>query len=324
MREGASYVSHGATGKGNDQIRFELTFYALSPTLECLSPWRMPEFYKRFEGRQALLTYAKEHGIPVPVTKKEPWSMDANLMHISYESGILENPATRPPPGIFKMTVDPWDAPNKPETLQIEFKAGVPVKVTNLDDNTVHAQPLALYTYLNEVGGRHSIGRCDIVENRFIGMKSRGIYETPGGAIIRAAHLDIEALTIDKEVRKIRDMLSTKFTEQIYHGFWFSPECTFTRQAIALTQTHIEGTVDLQLYKGNVIILARHSSKSLYDEQLVSMDVEGSYDPRDAAGGIFESMDPTGAINKLLRRLRKDWEQATEKKNKETRRKERE
>lgn len=286
VQEGAKFVSHGATGKGNDQVRFELAYHALSADIEPLTPWRMPEFFKRFPGRQDMIAYAKEKGIPVPVTKKAPWSMDANLMHISYESGILEDPATHAPTNLWQMTVSPKDAPDKAEELSIEFKKGVPVKVTNKSDGTVKTNALEIYTYLNTVGGRNGVGRIDIVENRFIGMKSRGCYETPAGTIIRAAHLDIEALTIDREVRKIRDMLSTQFTAQIYNGLWWSPESTLTRNCIAQTQEHVEGTVELELYKGNVTILGRSSDTSLYDSELVSMDVEGGYDPINSTGFI--------------------------------------
>lgn len=287
LAEGAGFVSHGATGKGNDQIRFEMAYYALSANLECVSPWRMPEFYKRFPGRVALLDFAKENNIPLgKVTKKDPWSMDANLMHISYESGILENPATHSPERLWQMTVSPENAPDKAEIIEIDFKAGVPVKVTNKTDGTVKDAALDMYTYLNTVGGRNGVGRCDIVENRFIGMKSRGCYETPAGAIIREAHLDIEALTIDREVRKIRDLLSTQFTSQIYNGLWWSPESTLTRSCIKQTQEHVEGTVEIALYKGNITILGRKSPKSLYDQELVSMDVEGGYDPNNSTGFI--------------------------------------
>lgn len=286
LAEGAQFLSHGATGKGNDQIRFEMTFYALAPKIQAITPWRMQEFYKRFPGRPALMEYAKERGIPLPVTKKDPWSMDGNLMHISYESGILENPQTRCPDDIWKMSVRPQDAPDATTSIQIEFKEGVPVKVTNKDDGTVVDQPLALYKYLNELGGKNGVGQCDIVENRLIGMKSRGCYETPAGTIIRDAHLDIEALCMDREVRKIRDKLADEFTQHIYNGLWWSPECAFVRKCIADCQKDVEGTVDLELYKGNVHIKGRASPKSLYDEELVSMDVEGEYDPRNAQGYI--------------------------------------
>jgi argininosuccinate synthase len=286
VQEGAKFVSHGATGKGNDQVRFELGYYALNADIEALIPWRMNEFFKRFPGRQTMLDYAKEKGIPVPVTKKSPWSMDANLMHISYESGILEDPETHAPTDLWQMTVSPKEAPDKDELLSIEFKRGVPIKVTNKSDGTVKDSALEIYTYLNMVGGRNAVGRIDIVENRFIGMKSRGCYETPAGAIIREAHLDIEALTIDREVRKIRDLLSTQFTSQIYNGLWWSPESTLTRSCISQTQEHVEGTVEIALYKGNITILGRKSPKSLYDQELVSMDVEGGYDPNNSTGFI--------------------------------------
>ncbi|EGD80422.1 argininosuccinate synthetase 1 [Salpingoeca rosetta] len=285
-KENAGFVSHGATGKGNDQIRFELTYYALQPSITVIAPWRDPAFYKRFAGRKDLFEYAKQHGIPLPVTPKSPWSMDANLMHISYESGVLENPSAHAPPGIFNMTTDPEKAPQEPTTLAIEFKHGVPVKVTNKTEGVTKDGIVEMYLYLNEVAGKHGVGRIDIVENRFIGMKSRGVYETPAGQVLREAHIDIEALTIDREVRKIRDMLSSKMTEQVYHGFWWSPEALYVRKAIAQSQEDVEGVVELKLYRGNVYILGRSSPKSLYDEELVSMDVEGEYDPKTAEGFI--------------------------------------
>lgn len=287
IQEKAGFVSHGATGKGNDQIRFELTFYALCPGIKVIAPWRDEAFYKRFKGRKDLLEYASANGIPVPVTPKAPWSMDANLMHVSYESGILEDPARHPPTeDLFTMTTDPEKAPEKPAQITVEFKKGVPTKVINKDDGTTKEDPVALYTYLNEIGGKHGVGRIDIVENRFIGMKSRGVYETPAGEILRTAHIDIEGLTIDREVRKIRDMLSVKLTEQIYNGNWWAPECTYVRKAIADSQEFVEGKVDLKLYRGHVYTLGRSSERSLYDEELVSMDVEGEYDPKTADGFI--------------------------------------
>ncbi|GAB1598155.1 argininosuccinate synthase-like [Argonauta hians] len=284
--EGAMYVSHGATGKGNDQIRFELASYALYPKVEVVAPWRMPEFYNRFKGRNDLMEYAKKQGIPVPTTKKDPWSMDANLMHISYESGILENPKTEAPQGIFNMTTDPEKAPNEPERIVIAFKKGLPVSVTNLGDKTVKTDPLELFLYLNQLGGKHGIGRIDLVENRFIGMKSRGVYETPAGTILLTAHTDIEIFTMDREVRKIKRELDNKFSEYVYRGFWFSPECEFTRQCIAKSQECVEGSVTLTLYKGSVLVVARESPLSLYNEELVSMNVQGDYQPIDAGGFI--------------------------------------
>uniref|UniRef100_A0A8C6BMT0 Argininosuccinate synthase n=1 Tax=Monodon monoceros TaxID=40151 RepID=A0A8C6BMT0_MONMO len=270
QQEGAKYVSHGATGKGNDQIRFELTCYSLAPQIKVIAPWRMPEFYNRFQGRNDLMEYAKRHGIPVPVTPKNPWSMDENLMHISYEAGILENPKNQAPPGLYTKTQDPAKAPNSPDILEIEFKKGVPVKVTNVRDGTTHSTALELFLYLNEVAGKHGVGRIDIVENRFIGMKSRGIYETPAGTILYHAHLDIEAFTMDREVRKIKQGLGLKFAELVYTGFWHSPECEFVRHCIAKSQEHVEGKVRVSVFKGQVYILGRESPLSLYNEELVS------------------------------------------------------
>lgn len=285
-RENAQFVSHGATGKGNDQIRFELTSYALYPEVKIIAPWRIPEFYNRFKGRLDLMEYAQKHGIPVPVTPKAPWSMDANLMHISYESGILEDPKSHAPADIYLMTKNPEDSPNVPDLLEIEFRNGVPVKVINVKDSTSKDKPLEIFTYLNHIGGKHGVGRIDIVENRFIGMKSRGIYETPGGSILLQAHLDIEAFTMDKEVRRIKQGLGIKFSELVYNGFWYSPECDFVRHCIAKSQEHVEGKVQLSVFKGHVYILGRESPKSLYNEDLVSMDKQGDYDPCDASGFI--------------------------------------
>lgn len=284
--EKAQFVAHGATGKGNDQIRFELGAYALHPTIKVISPWRLPEFYKRFQGRADLFKYAQEHGIDLPVTPKAPWSMDANLMHISYESGVLEDPATHAPPGIYQMTVDPEQAPEHAEKIVISFKSGLPVSVKNLGDNTTKTDPLGIFSYMNELGGKHAIGRIDIVENRFIGMKSRGLYETPGGTVLLAAHVDVELFTLDKEVRKIKRNLDIAFSEQVYKGFWFSPECEFTRSCIQKSQDHVTGSVTVKLYKGGVYILGRESPLSLYNAELVSMDVQGDYEPTDAGGFI--------------------------------------
>uniref|UniRef100_A0AAQ4Q2G9 Argininosuccinate synthase n=1 Tax=Gasterosteus aculeatus aculeatus TaxID=481459 RepID=A0AAQ4Q2G9_GASAC len=285
-KEGAQFVSHGATGKGNDQIRFELTCYALYPEVKIIAPWRIPEFYNRFQGRKDLMEYAQKRGIPVPVTPQAPWSMDANLMHISYESGILENPKSHGPADLYLMTKNPEDAPNTPDVLEIEFTNGVPVKVTNIKEGQSKDSPLEIFSYLNEIGGKHGVGRIDIVENRSIGMKSRGIYETPGGTILFKAHLDIETFTMDKEVRRIKQALSIKFSEFIYNGFWYSPECDFVRHCITKSQENVQGRVQLSVFKGQVYILGRESPKSLYNEELVSMDVQGDYDPCDASGFI--------------------------------------
>lgn len=286
VREGASFVSHGATGKGNDQIRFELACSSLRPSVKTIAPWRMPEFYNRFRGRQDLFEYAKEHGIELPVTPKAPWSMDANLMHVSYESGILEDPDTTAPEEIYSMTCGPGKAPEEPETLEIEFERGKPVKVTNHSNGSQKTDSLELFLYLNEIGGRHGVGRIDIVENRVIGMKSRGVYETPAGTILHAAHLDLEVFTMDKEVRRIKQGLSLEFSRQVYGGFWYSPEAEFTRKCIDASQDCVTGRVRLSLYKGQVYIRGRWAPNSLYNQELVSMDVQGDYTPSDAGGFI--------------------------------------
>eukprot|EP00057_Strongylocentrotus_purpuratus_P025310 XP_011679784.1 PREDICTED: uncharacterized protein LOC584034 [Strongylocentrotus purpuratus] len=212
----AQAVSHGATGKGNDQVRFELSCYALHPSIEIIAPWKMPEFYNRFQGRKDLFEYAAAHDIPLPVTTSAPWSMDGNLMHISYEAGVLEDPKHEAPVDIYQMTTDPDKSPSKPDKLEIEFKKGIPVSVTHLGDKTVKTDPLELYLYLNEIGGRQGVGRIDIVENRYIGMKSRGVYECPAGEILITAHMDIESFTMDKAVRRIKQTLSLRFSEQCY------------------------------------------------------------------------------------------------------------
>ncbi|MGE0493497.1 MAG: argininosuccinate synthase [Vulcanimicrobiota bacterium] len=285
-QEGARYVSHGATGKGNDQVRFELAVYALKPNLQVIAPWRMDEFLDRFKGRTDLMNYAAENGIPVPVTPASPYSMDENLYHISYESGVLEDPRQPPPKDMFRMTVDPTEAASEPERVTIEFKDGVPVRVENLEDGTIKSDPLELFMYCNELGRRHGIGRIDIVENRFVGIKSRGVYETPGGTILREAHLDIEGIAMDREVLRLRNMLSPKFSELVYNGFWFSPEMEFLMAAMDKAQELIDGTVELQLYRGRAMVRGRWSPSSLYDQDLASMELEGDFNPRNSEGFI--------------------------------------
>uniref|UniRef100_T1J5A1 Argininosuccinate synthase n=1 Tax=Strigamia maritima TaxID=126957 RepID=T1J5A1_STRMM len=285
-KEKAAYIAHGATGKGNDQVRFELSCFSLYPEVEIIAPWRLPEFYQRFPGRKELFAYAEKNFIPLPVTPKSPWSTDANLMHISYEAGILENPATSPPETLYSMTKDPKNGPNNPDILEIDFKKGLPVKVTNLLDNTVKEDPLDLFLYLNEVGGHHGVGRIDVVENRFIGLKSRGIYETPGGTILHHAHLDLEVFAMDREVRKIKQQLMVRFSEMVYNGFWYSPESDYIRSCIEASQGCVTGTVKISLFKGHVSILGRYAENSLYNEELVSMDVQGQFDPKDTTGFI--------------------------------------
>ncbi|NXE46275.1 ASSY synthase, partial [Casuarius casuarius] len=284
-KEGARFVSHGATGKGNDQVRFELSCYALCPGIKVIAPWRLPEFYRRFPGRRELMDYAEKHGIPVPVTPKAPWSMDENLMHISYEAGILENPKVIHHPRLLRggpcvcslignfTAGRVWrggQAPAPPPPDRCDGGGHrVPVKVTNAKDGVTRQAALELFVYLNEIAGKHGVGRIDIVENRFIGMKSRGIYETPAGTILYHAHLDIEAFTMDREVRKIKQGLALKFSELVYNGFWHSPECEFIRHCISRSQELVEGKVRLSVFKGQVYILGRESPQSLYNEELV-------------------------------------------------------
>ncbi len=285
-REGASSVSHGATGKGNDQVRFELAYAALAPTIEVIAPWKDREFLDRFKGRNDLLAYAEEQGIPVETTAAKPWSTDENLMHKSYEAGKLEDPMWVPPADMFRLTRAPRDAPDEPVRLEIWFKDAHPVKVINLDDGTEHEDPLALFIYLNEIGGRHGIGRVDMVENRFVGIKSRGVYETPGGTILHFALRDLEGIAMDREVLELRDSLSPKFAQLIYNGFWFSPEMDFVRAAFDQAEAVIDGRVRVELYKGSMQALGRESPSSLYDADLASMDIEGGYDQADARGFI--------------------------------------
>ncbi|TPX44977.1 argininosuccinate synthase [Synchytrium endobioticum] len=286
-REGCEYVSHGCTGKGNDQVRFELGYYALHPGIKVIAPWRIKEFHERFQGRSDLLAYAEQKGIPVTQTKAKPWSTDENLYHISYEAGILENPALTAPKDMWKMTTDPEDAPTIPERIAITFKNGKPVEVKNLSDElTTHEDPLDLFLYLNQLGRKHGVGRIDIVENRFIGIKSRGCYETPGGSILFAAHRDLEGLTLDREVRRLRDQYSQRLAEILYNGFWYSPEREFIMSSVEYSQKAVNGTVNIKLYKGNVIIESRSSPNSLYDEKISSMDISGGFNPSDSTGFI--------------------------------------
>ncbi|EFN88795.1 argininosuccinate synthase [Harpegnathos saltator] len=284
--EGAGIIAHGATGKGNDQVRFELSCYSLCPDIKILAPWREHEFYTRFQGRPDLLEYARQNGIPTSATPKEPWSTDANLVHISYESGVLENPANPAPRGLYKMTTDPMSAAAEAEEIEIDFKHGYPSRVRNVKSGRTLDAPLAIIEYLNEVGGAHGIGRVDIVENRYIGLKSRGVYESPGAKILHVAHQDLEVFALDREVLRVKSYLTDRMSDYVYNGFWFSPECNFVRESILLSQRYVNGTVRLQLYRGNVMAIGRSSEVSLYNENLVSMDVQGDFEPADATGFI--------------------------------------
>ena len=283
---GATAVAHGATGKGNDQVRFELAYAALAPALEIVAPWKEPEFLERFEGRTDLLEYAEGRGIPVEATAEKPYSSDENLMHRSYEAGILENPMQEPPEEMFRLTRSPRDAPDTPVRMEVHFQDSIPVAV--VEDGGVRRteDPLDLFLRLNDLGREHGIGRVDMVENRFVGIKSRGVYETPGATILHHALRDLEGIAMDREVLRLRDSLSPAFAQLIYNGFWFSPEMDFIRAAFAQSEELIDGRVRVELYKGNVRILGRESHSSLYDRELASMDVEGGYDQEDARGFI--------------------------------------
>jgi argininosuccinate synthase len=284
--EGATAVAHGATGKGNDQVRFEFAFAALAPDLEVIAPWKEREFLERFRGRPDLLAYAAAQDIPIEATAEKPFSTDENLMHRSYESGLLEDPLAAPPDDLFHLTCSPRRGPDEPARLEIQFKDAQPTRVVNLDDGSSREDALELFRYLNEVGGRHGVGRVDMVENRFVGIKSRGVYETPGGTVLHHALRDLEGIAMDREVLRLRDSLSPKFAELIYNGYWFSPEMDFIRAAFAKSEELIDGRVRLELYKGGIAIQGRASHSSLYDRELASMDVEGGYDQADARGFI--------------------------------------
>ncbi len=276
-REGADAVAHGATGKGNDQVRFELTYYALQPDIKVVAPWREWEF----KGRSDLIAYAKEHHIPVTATQQKPYSTDRNLMHVSYEGGILEDPWAGPPEDIFQMTSSPEDALSEAEYIELSFEKGEPVAI-----NGEKLGPVALLESLNKRGGAHGIGRVDLVENRFVGMKSRGLYETPGVTILQAAHRALESITLDREVMHLRDSLSVKFAESVYYGFWFSPEFRLLRKLIEDTQQNVNGDVRLKLYRGNTIVVGRRALHSLYDENVATFEADTVYNQRDAEGFI--------------------------------------
>ena len=284
--ESAEAIAHGATGKGNDQVRFELTAAALAPELKVIAPWRVKKFRQQFPGRAEMIAFANENKIPVEASVTKPYSMDRNLLHISYESGVLEDPwfdASSPQMrDMYKLSAAPEDAPNEAEHVDLAFDAGNCVSV-----NATSLSPLGVMQTLNKLGGKHGIGRVDIVENRFVGMKSRGVYETPGGAILHFAHRQMETLTMDREVMLLRDSLIPKYSTLIYDGFWFAPEREALQALVTETQRDVTGFVRLKLYKGNIIIAGRKSPKSLYDPQIATMEaVASTYDQGDATGFI--------------------------------------
>lgn len=280
--KGAKYIAHGATGKGNDQVRFELTAAALAPELKAIVPWREPDFFNVIKGRKEAMEFAAKYNIPVKATVDKPWSSDENIMHISFEAGILEDPAQRPPKDMFELTVAPEDASDTPETVDIEFEKGEPIAV-----NGEKLSPASLLKKLNEIGGRNAIGRVDIVESRYVGMKSRGVYETPGATILMAAHRDLEGLTLDGSLINLKDTLMPRFAHLVYGGYWYSTEMDCLKAFLDKSQEYVTGKVKVELYKGNITIVSRESKYSLYDKLVVSMDDDlGAYNQTDATGFI--------------------------------------
>jgi len=302
--EKADAIAHGATGKGNDQVRFELAAAALAPELRVIAPWREERFRKQFPGRAEMTAFAKENKIPVEASAEKPYSMDRNLLHISFESGVLEDPwfdaSSKEMRGMYKLSVAPEDAPNEPEHVDLAFEKGNCTAV-----NGKKLSPLGVMQMLNKLGGKHGIGRVDIVENRFVGMKGRGVYETPGGAILHFAHRQIETLTMDREVMHLRDSLIPKYSALIYNGFWFSPEREALQALVTETQRDVTGVVRLKLYKGNIIMAGRKSPKSLYDPKIATMEGEGSIRQRtDSPWRTYDQSDATGFIHLNALRLK--------------------
>ena len=275
---GADAIAHGATGKGNDQVRFELSAYALKPDIRVIAPWREWDL----KGRTDLMAYAERHGVTIPAAPKPAYSMDANLMHVSFEGGILEDPWSSPPEGMFRMTTDPEDAPDQPEVITVRFETGRPIEV-----NGKAMDGVALLTELNAIGGRHGVGRVDIVENRFLGMKSRGVYETPGATLLHHAHRAVESITLDREVHHLRDELVPRYAEMVYNGLWFSPERDALQSFMDTVQERVNGEARLRIYKGGVQIEGRRSeTHTLYDEAVATFEADDVYDESDATGFI--------------------------------------
>jgi argininosuccinate synthase len=291
---GADAIAHGSTGKGNDQVRFEMTFARLAPELRVLAPWRRPEW--PFKGRSDMLAYAIEKKIPVPVTGEKLYSMDRNLVHISYEGGILEDPWREPYNDMFRLTVAPEEAPNEPEYVEIEYARGNPVAI-----NSEHLGPAAIIERANQIAGRHGIGRVDLVENRYVGIKSRGVYETPGVTILLHGHRAVEQLTLDREVLHLRDSLIPRYSEMVYNGYWFAPEREALQTLVDDAQRNVEGVARLKLFKGNATIAGRKSSKSLYDAKIASFEEAGGYQQADAEGFIRLSGMRLRALAKVER-----------------------
>lgn len=273
----AEAISHGATGKGNDQVRFEVTAYAMEPNIRIIAPWREWEF----KSRTDLIDYAKQHNIPVPVTVKKPYSMDRNLLHISYEGGILEDPWAEPPKDMFKLSVSPEDAPDQAEEVVIDFEKGDAVAV-----NGKRMNPLGVMQTLNKLGGKHGVGRIDLVENRYVGMKSRGVYETPGGTILHRGREAVEQLTLDREVMHLRNSLIPQYAKLVYNGFWFAPEREMLQKAMDEAASVVTGTARLKLYKGSCTVVGRKAERSLYDPEISTFEASDAYNQKDAEGFI--------------------------------------
>ena len=291
-KEKADAVAHGATGKGNDQVRFELTYYAHEPNIRVIAPWRDPQW--DLTSRTKMMEYASKHGISVPTTVKKPYSSDRNLLHISFEGGILEDPWAEPPEDMFVLSVDPRNAPDAPTYVEVEFEQGTPVAVDGR-----RLSPATLLARLNELGGANGVGRVDMVENRFVGMKSRGVYETPGGTILYKAHRAVESITMDREVMLMRDQMSPKIAQLIYNGFWYSPEMDFMMDLVRKSQENVTGTARVRLYKGNCDVVGRRSPNSLYDEKISTFEEDqGAYQQADAGAFI--------KLNALRLRVRKN------------------
>jgi argininosuccinate synthase len=276
-KEGADAIAHGATGKGNDQVRFELAAYHLTPDIKIIAPWREWEF----TGRQQLIDYTKEHNIPIEATAEKPYSIDRNLLHTSYEGGILEDPWRAPAEEMFQLTSNPMTAPDEPEEIEVRLERGTPVAV-----NGDELGPVEMLTRLNEIAGRHGVGRVDIVENRFVGMKSRGVYETPGGTLMVHARRAIEQLTLDREIMRLRDDLMPRYATLVYNGFWFAPEREVLQELIDRIAENVSGTARLRLYKGAVSVVGRKSERSLYRPDIATFEEDEVYDQRDAEGFI--------------------------------------
>jgi len=276
-QEGADAVAHGATGKGNDQVRFELTYLSIDPNIRIIAPWREWSF----RSRSDLIAYAKQKGIPVPVTKEKPYSSDRNLLHISFEGGILEDPWNEPPEDMFVLSVSPERAPDVPRYIEVSFESGIPVAIDG-----ERLSPAVLLDTLNRIAGENGIGRVDMVENRYVGMKSRGVYETPGGTILHIAHRAMESITLDREVMHLKDKLMPKVAELIYYGYWFSPEMEVLKKTVEETQKDVTGDVRLKLYKGNCMVVGRRSPYSLYREDFATFEADQVYRQKDAEGFI--------------------------------------